>query len=190
MFQAWQAWYGQAGVTDLYIDEIEKAAATMEFVDGQLGHHETGRKDESYRRSQIKWLQRDHFPFLVDVAFQFAVAANKNAFGVNITDLPQLQYTVYDGKNQGYYDWHADTFWTMQEPFDRKLSIIIQLTDGKDYEGGDLELEGGIPPFDKDEIRKKGSVIVFPSVLHHRVTPVTKGIRKSLVGWIEGPASR
>ena len=65
----------------------------------------------------------------------------------------------------------------------RKLSIVIQLSDPKDYDGGDFEFfdEGGNGKF-----RGKGSVLVFPSVHMHRVTEVTSGVRYSLVSWAEG----
>ena len=191
MFQPWMVWYGDTGITDLFIHDVEKAASEMQFIDAQIGHQqEAGSINEEYRRSKIKWIVREEYPHLVDVAWGFATSANKESFGVDITDLPSLQYTVYDGSNHGYYNWHADTFWTDPKPFDRKLSIIIQITDGKEYEGGNLELEDGLPMFDTNRFREKGSVIVFPSFYQHRVTPVTKGQRRSLVGWVDGPAWR
>jgi len=114
MFQPWMVWYGDTGITDLFIHDVEKAASEMQFIDAQLGHHETGRQDNAIRRSKVKWLTKDQHFYLVDTAYQFVINANKEAFGVDINDLPSLQYTVYDGKDKGYYDWHADVFWTMQ----------------------------------------------------------------------------
>jgi PKHD-type hydroxylase len=60
------------------------------------------------------------------------------------------------------------------------------LSDPSDYEGGRFEFDNTLPQL-PDEAFKKGSVIVFPSFHKHRVTPVTSGIRHSLVTWVEGP---
>jgi PKHD-type hydroxylase len=73
---------------------------------------------------------------------------------------------------------------------DRKLSLIIQLTDPSEYEGGDFQFDSDIPQPDPAEIKQRGTVIVFPSFLRHRVTPVTSGVRRSLVSWVEGPKFR
>ena len=74
----------------------------------------------------------------------------------------------------------------------RKLSMTIQLSDPDDYEGGDFVFnvnQIGQSP-DREQLRKKGTVLVFPSFIMHGVKPVTKGTRKSLVSWIEGPTWR
>ena len=74
----------------------------------------------------------------------------------------------------------------------RKISMSLQLTDGSEYEGGDLEFcSENIPSKDREftsckDARNKGTFIFFPSFLFHRVKPVTKGIRKSLVVWFIG----
>tara|TARA_R100000951_G_scaffold115679_1_gene124565 strand:+ start:2255 stop:2881 length:627 start_codon:yes stop_codon:yes gene_type:complete len=106
----------------------------------------------------------------------------------------ECQFTKY--KLNQFYNWHKDSF---QEPFSnkkdkmydgkiRKLSVTCLLSDPKDYEGGDLEFQ----PRDQEDpniilstnhIRKRGTIIVFPSYTWHRVTPVTKGTRYSLVIW-------
>ena len=70
----------------------------------------------------------------------------------------------------------------------RKLTAIIQLSDDKDYEGGDFEF--GITDAKGDDLvkgnRGKGCLLVFPSFLSHRVTPITKGTRYSIITWMEG----
>jgi len=109
------------------------------------------------------------------------------------------QFTKY--KLNQYYDWHCDSF---EEPYSdpnnkdsygkiRKLSVTCQLSDGSDYEGGELEFDyRQYDPHMRDEskhlvkakeILSKGSIIVFPSFVWHRVKPVTKGTRYSLVLW-------
>jgi len=99
-----------------------------------------------------------------------------------------------------YYDWHCDS---AEKAYDkpntlshgkiRKLSMTCQLTDGSEYEGGELEFDfRDYEPHIREEhkhLRKckqilpKGSIIVFPSFVWHRVKPVTKGVRYSLVVW-------
>lgn len=69
---------------------------------------------------------------------------------------------------------------------DRKLSVVVQLSEPDRYQGGDLQLERFVHP-NPEELRSRGAMIVFPSILFHRVTPITKGERSSLVGWMEGP---
>ena len=67
--------------------------------------------------------------------------------------------------------------------------MVVQLTDPSEYEGGNLELQWHEPP-GFENLRKRGTIIVFPSFLKHRVTPVTRGIRHSMVSWMEGPKWR
>ena len=104
------------------------------------------------------------------------------------------QFTIY--KKGQYYDWHCDSW---DKPYQeegptkgkiRKLSNIVQLTDPKEYEGGELEFDFRQNDPDKKrktqiakEITPKGSIIVFPSFVWHRVKPITKGLRYSLVNW-------
>jgi PKHD-type hydroxylase len=99
-----------------------------------------------------------------------------------------MQYTVYDGEQQGHYTWHLDDSGKNTQRGPRKLSLVIQLSDPSDYEGGELQLQTGPDPTIVD--KAKGLVAAFPSYTLHRATPVTKGIRKTLVVWITGPAFR
>lgn len=92
-----------------------------------------------------------------------------------------LQFTRYEAPGQ-HYDWHTDAGMMIGQ---RKLSLTVQLSDPDDYEGGDLELRWGKDPMKAS--REQSMITVFPSWTMHRVTPVTKGTRYSLVGWISGP---
>ena len=104
------------------------------------------------------------------------------------------QFTIY--RPGQYYDWHCDSW---DKPYHqegptkgkiRKLSVTVSLSDPKDYKGGELEFD--FRNYDPDnprevrtctEILPKGSLVVFPSFVWHRVKPVTKGVRYSLVNW-------
>jgi PKHD-type hydroxylase len=91
-----------------------------------------------------------------------------------------LQFTEYNAPS-GHYGKHIDSMFNGTV---RKLSFVLQLSDAKDYEGGELQIHLS----DKPEVMKKeqGTLIAFPSPTLHQVTPITEGRRYSLVGWITG----
>ncbi len=96
----------------------------------------------------------------------------------------ELQLTRYSEGD--FFDWHLD--FGAGEISARKLSMTIQLSDPNDYEGGDLQFM-----INKEIVntpRKKGTIVIFPSFIIHRVTPITKGTRQSIVGWVSGPPFR
>ena len=105
-----------------------------------------------------------------------------------IFDIQHTEYQV----DEHYNSWHTDThLHADSNASQRKLSISIQLSDPNDYEGGDLEFcDGNLSCIPREKLRGKGTVIIFPSFVTHRVTPVTKGVRHSLVSWCEGSAWR
>lgn len=85
----------------------------------------------------------------------------------------------------GHYDWHEDNSAIMTKPMDRKLSFVLQLSNPADYDGGEFELRGDKLP--DDAYKAQGDALLFRSRLAHRVKPVTRGVRYSLVTWIHGP---
>ncbi len=94
----------------------------------------------------------------------------------NALELTFLKYKV----GNHYNAWHTDV---SNEASMRKISFSIQLSGGEDYEGGDLIfLDKNMPT-----TRRQGSAVIFPSFLAHKVTPVTKGVRYALIGWLIGP---
>jgi PKHD-type hydroxylase len=111
---------------------------------------------------------------------------NDKYFGLDLWGIVGgLQYTIYDSTVNGHYDWHIDSL--SSDGPQRKLSLVIQLSDSMDYEGGELWVHGA-----RREVlsKNRGIVHFFPSYTLHRVTPVTSGKRHSLVGWINGPDFR
>lgn len=135
------------------------------------------------RKSSIKWIHHDEYSaWLYDKMVDLAMKANNELWDFNLHSvLDSIQYTEYynDG---GHYDWHVDV--GPGSINHRKISITVQLSDPEEYEGGDFELWTG-GDF-KTLPKSKGDVILFPSFLMHRITPITKGTRKSLVLWIGG----
>lgn len=142
--------------------------------------------DETVRKSNVSFLKPETLlePFYRKLT-EFVHHYNNQCFRYRVGFIETLQYTEY--KVGYFYDWHKDTFDRDYNIFyeQRKLSISIQLSDESEYEGGDLELYHPEEP--KKAPKQKGTVILFPSFMYHRVTPVTKGRRLSLVSWINGP---
>ena len=118
-----------------------------------------------------------------DTVYDLVAHANAQAFGAEIRCCHQLQFTKY---NKGhFYGQHIDLLRPSGTAYERKLSISILLSEPDDFEGGDLIIEGN-----KVELTQRGAAVVFPSLIPHEVTKVTKGTRLSLVSWIEGPPWR
>lgn len=169
---------------------IKESEDLLDIEDSFVGHDkEIENKTRQSKSAFVSAHKPEHvslFGTLQSRMWAFVNLANRTNFGFDISYLDEVQYTVYDTKD--FYDWHADVMLETSNAFHRKLSVSIQLSEDSEYEGGDLELqcldeENQLP---KDIVRKKGTVIIFPSFLVHRITPVTKGTRKSLVAWIEG----
>ena len=147
--------------------------------------------EKTTRDSKIVWLyDRWLYDFLTPLFHE----ANKQ-IGWNFTlNYPEpIQFTKY--KENQFYGWHQDVVGVDQNNLSRKLSMVIPLTDSEEYEGGNLEFFDCLqnPSIEKekaivtrDSFRKKGSAIIFPSYVYHRVTKVTKGERLSLVIWYKG----
>ncbi len=159
----------------------------VEFLDDATLAGENSPSEEM-RKSKIKFLRN---PLIREMVTDIFRRANKEAFGFETDYVWDIQYTEYSADRQDHFDWHLDVDWGGQTQHDRKLSMSIQLSDADEYEGGDLEFDGiTTDPAQVLAQKQKGVVIVFPSYLQHRVTTLTKGSRKALVCWMEGPRWR
>lgn len=149
--------------------------------------------NSSFRRSVIRWIDHKANPeytWIYDKLWKFQIVINRDWFNFNVTHLPPMQFTEYDESYQGEYKTHQDIFWLPKGNTHRKVSLIVQLTTPSEYEGGNLRFENldQCPQEnDYEAMRRKGTIIAFPSFVYHRLEPVTKGKRHSLVGWFEGP---
>lgn len=140
----------------------------------------------SIRRSMVGWI--DNNPdsgWIYDRLAYVARKANAKFFGFDLYGFVEhFQYTVYTADDAGHYTWHEDMTPTTEAA--RKLSLVLQLSDPEDYDGGVLETLNGSDPVAVD--KKRGLIALVPSWRLHRVTPVTRGIRKTLVVWTAGPS--
>ena len=197
-------WYFTSAIPPKLCDDIikyslsksETMARTGGYGDKELSKEDV-RNMQRKRKSDLVWLNEN---WIYRELHPYIHEANKNAgwnFEWDVSE--SCQFTKY--KLNQYYDWHSDSW---DKPYDkpnnprehgkiRKLSMTCQLTDGSEYEGGELEFDfRNYDPHARDELKHlkqakeilpKGSIIVFPSFVWHRVKPVTKGVRYSLVMW-------
>ena len=196
-------WYFQSVIPERICDDIVKYGHQMQdqmAVTGGYGDKKLNQKEikdlKKKRDSNIvwisdRWVYREIQPYVHQ--------ANANAgwnFEWHFSE--SCQFTKY--KKGQYYDWHCDSwdkpYYKPQNPQDpsngkiRKLSVTVTLSDPKDYKGGELEFDfRNFDPDKKRNVRKcteilpKGSLVVFPSFVWHRVCPVKSGERNSLVTW-------
>ena len=171
-------------------EELSLLEQQVQEIPSQAGVTESGNQDEGEglesRNSMIKWVPfSDETKWIYDKIGMLAKTANDEMFHFDIHNMPEnIQYTEYYGTNKGHYDWHMDIGTEGFMKF-RKISVTVQLSDSDDYTGGDLQLWSG-GQYPSTAPRGKGNVVIFPSFLMHRVTPVTTGTRKSFVLWLGG----
>jgi len=141
-----------------------------------------GHIDTETRTSHISWIPFKKMNDMYKDIEKIMKTTNGNHFGFDGMGITEMaQYTEYP--EGGFYDWHVDNDVNFtHEPPVRKISMTLLLSPESEFEGGDLELqsEGKIAKL------KQGQAIFFASFIRHRVTPIIKGNRKSLVMWFGG----
>lgn len=171
--------------TPAELDAIEQIGESLTPMKAEIA----GRKDNTdyLRITRVSWIARGpETAWLYERIEQAVMDLNNTFYKFDLYGLVEsFQYTVYEGDAGGHYDWHCDTGKTI-EP--RKISLTLQLSEPSAYEGGELLLEAGEGQFRAHKAR--GTLVAFPSYIMHRVTPVTAGVRKSLVVWVAGPPFR
>ena len=163
---------------------IINAGRSEPVQDGQVGGGNAGVIDTKTRTSHISWIPFNKMPEMYSTLENVMLRTNNNHFGfegMKITE--QAQYTEYP--SGGFYDWHMDSDVVgINEPPVRKISMTCLLSHESEFEGGGLELMSD----GKIARPKQGQAIFFASYIRHRVIPITKGVRKSLVMWFGGPS--
>lgn len=166
-------------------DEIIRLGEESDLFEGRVGGGQNDLRT-TVRKSEIAFMDyNEETAWIFDKLSECAIEANNSMWDFDVWGFGDgVQYTKYyeDG---GHYDWHADVGPSV---CNRKISLVLQLSEPEEYDGGILQLNLGTSFADVP--RKKGNVVVFPSYLLHRVTPVVAGTRSSLVAWISGPTFR
>jgi len=170
----------QMKLPEKFIDEM------IQHVENDTLFHSAINTDEikkDFRSSKNGWIHWDQW--IAGIIHNMMVSANRDYFHYDLDhfDAP-IQSTVYDEGD--HYDWHTDCAVPTNAGKERKLSVSLLLND--DYEGGEMELS--FANFKEVLKPEAGTAIIFPSWLPHRVLPVTKGRRISLVAWMNGPQWR
>jgi PKHD-type hydroxylase len=140
-----------------------------------------------HRVVQVTGLPDDTYGWLYDRLAHDAILLNNQFYKYDIRGLYEdtcfLKYTEFDLYGPGKFDWHRDI--SGAGIVNRKITLIVQLSAPEDYEGCELVL------WDDREVlceaKKKGTLIAFPSWQSHKITPIVKGTRYSLVTWVTGP---
>jgi len=150
--------------------------------DAKVGGGESGKYDTKKRVTTISWIPFKKLPQMYKKVENQLSMVNLNHFGFeNVQITEPAQFTEYP--KGGFYDWHMDLDVNGQhEPPVRKISMTCLLSDPSTFTGGELEF------MEKNKIPnlKQGQAIFFASFLRHRVAPVKKGVRRSLVMWFGG----
>lgn len=147
-------------------------------------NQEGGKFEAEVRSSKIKWVPyNEEWNWVYERIMSMVYQANQKLWKFDIFKSEPIQYTEYHDYDNGHYTWHHDFGSGFSSH--RKISVSVQLSEGTSYVGGDLQLQVAGGDIDTAP-RESGQVIIFPSYLLHRVTPVTSGTRKSLVMWVGG----
>lgn len=169
-------------------EECERIIAlsdAMPLVEGHIGFNRKAKLDATIRNSSLKWLLPGPDSTWVFERIRDAGNEANKFYKYDLHGFRGIQIARYEVS--GHYTWHSDL--GAGETSLRKLSISVQLSAPEDYDGGELEFQTL-----RDErlkpSKERGSVIFFPPFMAHRVTPVTRGVRWSLVTWIYGPPFR
>jgi len=167
-------------LTEAECDIVTGWGDLQELSDGVIMRDQNKNLVPSIRKSKISWLPVHGWDWIYDKIYSSVESTNKWAYDVRgFGEL--IQFTDYDStEGDSFYTSHKDTGPGFHH---RKISFVILLDDPKNFDGGDLILDN----VGKLNLPSKGSAVMFPAFMHHQVTPVTSGRRRTLVSWVAGP---
>ena len=176
------------GFSEEEVDKIIEYCDALPVHKGTIGGSDKDEDISSIRDSKVSWVGlNSDTQWIYDRLAYIARQLNGQFYKFDLYGFSEdLQYTTYDGTETGHYTWHLDSGVTNNGAAPRKLSVVVQLSNPNEYEGGDLELFSSSNP--TQVVKKKGLVAAFPSYMLHRVSAVTSGTRKTLVVWVCGPS--
>jgi PKHD-type hydroxylase len=154
----------------------------------QVGDNPDQAELNNIRRSQVSWLNKTpETAWVYEKLSYIASSLNAEYYRFDLTGFGEaMQLTNYNHSEHGMYGWHQD--YSGDNVPSRKFSLVIQLSDPAQYEGGNLQIMTDGEP--KNVRKQRGLIAAFPAYTLHQVTPVTQGTRQSLVAWISGPPFR
>lgn len=147
--------------------------------------------DKNIRSSEIYWMHQEGdedelMPIYTEVTYKMR-QINDCMWKYRVNGWEPFQYSQYDESYSGHFNWHIDVHpkFNVDDPDPRKISFSVGLSNINDYDGGDFMIK--IDRNEKVFKLDRGDVIAFPSWMLHKVSPVTRGMRRTLVGWGNGP---
>jgi PKHD-type hydroxylase len=183
-------WQGEV-FTPSELDAIIEYGNAIGLEEGWVVGADGENATSSNRKSRVKFFTPDgNNNWIFDRLSSLIDSINSRYYGFDLNGFDAIQFTEY-GKEGEKYDWHMDTILgnSRSDRFvqTRKLSLTIPINDPSEWEGGEFQLQTGTPEEPMTVEQKRGTAIIFPSFLIHRVTPIVSGVRKSLVIWVVGP---
>lgn len=180
----------------VFIAEVERAARPLDVMAGAVVEN----SPYDTRQCELRWIRNGTREFARLEKQILGLLGREGVVDPKLCVMEDLQYTEYGPG--AFHDWHIDAYRRPYNMYDaalgrrfigrkRKVSLSVLLNDARDYEGGAFEVSMfpngrntvGAP---LDTLTEAGDVAVFDSALCHRVAPVTKGLRRSLVAWVCG----
>lgn len=174
--------YLQSFLSEEECERIISSAMENSPLESYVG---AGIVDNNIRKNRVIFLPShdDRYRWAFDKIAQCAISLNRQFWNFDLSFVETLQFTIYD-RDQDFYTAHMDTGHNVPEQ--RKLSLVVQLSEPDSYVGSDLQLHScGMEFF--NTVRDRGTIIAFPSYMVHRVSPLLSGTRFSLVSWVCGP---
>lgn len=169
-------------------DELNKILDVVRLNDMQDSTIVDGEFD-STRQSKVNFHKRnENTSWIFDKMNYIIDRTNSEYYKFDLWGYDYFQYSEYNSNDSGHYDWHQDISFNKVEHLSRKLSLVLLLNGPTtDFSGGDFEVHFGNNNHGSPIHFQKGGVVLFPSFINHRVSPVTSGTRKSIVTWVTGP---
>ena len=185
-------------IPDSFVDNIIQIGYDIGFKPSKVFEFDAdqkGRIDYNIRSSHQAWVPQHQYKDLYSTVTDYFTFVNRINFNFDISHgVNEIQIVKYNSETKDHFNWHQDVIYEYPTT-SRKISMTMQLSDPNTYEGGDLLIGNNIESFDEltpnlKAAKQKSSIIMFNSYLRHKVTPVTKGVRYSLIAWASGPPFR
>ena len=163
---------------EYFLEKVNNAFNKVPKQDGKTGNKT---HTDKIRTSKVQFHHND---YIANVLYNYVSQVNYRTWNFDIhPNFVEMQLAEYAAEDGGHFDWHIDQALQGTDLNQRKIACTIQLSSRHHYKGGEFELDGIDLP---DTIYKKGTLLLFPSLIRHRVRPITEGTRRSLVVWFYG----
>lgn len=173
-------WVWEKAIPPAVCNQLIEEVSSMTLSNGAIGYEDRD-INKKIRNSKTSFLPTNHW--FEGILFNHARWANYSAgWGYAIDNCEELQIASYKANQK--YDWHKDdALLNRSRGFQRKLSVVCQLSEASSFTGGGLYIKGFE---DKSVLQNQGDLVVFPSFLEHKAATVKSGHRLTVVSWVTG----